>query len=105
MYQKKDMYVHISLGFADEIMSLKEVRRSKKAIEYENPTRNLITPYILSITSVRLQITILSATQDVEIQCELDENMTIRTLPLEVQGFLESYMAVVNLGGSSGSKA
>ena len=27
MYQKKDTYVHISPGFADEIMSLKEVRR------------------------------------------------------------------------------
>ena len=47
-----------------------------------------------------------AATQDVEIQCELDEAMTIRTLPLEMQGFLESYMAVTHPSTSaeSGSK-
>ena len=69
-----------------------------------------IDPIVVKITSYILfpsliHTPLVSATQDVEIQCELDENMTIRTLPLEVQGFLESYMAVVNLGGSSGSKS
>jgi hypothetical protein len=33
--------------------------------------------------------------KDIEIQCELDEAMTVRNLPLELQGFMESYMLVV----------
>lgn len=34
------------------------------------------------------------AALDAEIQCELDADMTVRMLPLDRQGFPESYMAV-----------
>jgi len=48
------------------------------------------------------------AALDVEIQCELDAAMTVRELPLDRQGFPESYMAATSMshhtehaGGSS----
>jgi hypothetical protein len=43
-------------------------------------------------TNFKLFCNRITVTQTVETQCEMDEEMTVRKLPLESQGLLESYL-------------
>lgn len=60
-----------------------------------NPMKSTYTPFTSHL-----------ATKEVEIQCELDELMTVRTLQLEIQGFMESYMMPLpdNMGTETAMK-
>lgn len=89
MCPRRVTFVHISLDSVGEIKQLTEVH---PLLSCKLPSLFFILHELYINLIKRIQILSCVVTQTVETQCEMDEEMTVRNLPLESQGLLESYL-------------
>ena len=89
MCPRKVIYAHTNHAFVDGIRQSMEVSRHHLLVHYYYSPDWFAYAIALISNFLSNRITV---TQTVETQCEMDEEMTVRKLPLESQGLLESYL-------------